>query len=120
MIIDYLNGIVLGTAPEEDELPSWAARKFINSASAPFMLLRDAVYAFGNPYGGDVSIPLTSAATQIIEGLRAFTDDLVDGEIRESTMKKLVTGAGISVGLPFGHLSRYTTGIIDLFDPMSQ
>ena len=120
MIIDYLNGIVLGTAPEEDELPSWAARKFINSASAPFMLLRDAVYAFGNPYGGDVSIPLTSAATQIIEGLRDFTDDLIDGEIREATMKKLVTGAGISVGLPFGHLYRYTTGIIDLFDPMSQ
>jgi len=120
MMIDYLSQIVLGTAPAEDELPSWAARKLINSASAPFFLLRDATYAFTNPYGGEVSIPLTSAATQIIEAVRAFSNDLIDGEFRDSTMKKIVTAAGLTVGMPLGHVYRYTTGIKDLFDPMSQ
>ena len=120
MIIDFLNQIVRGTAPKEDELPSWAARKVITSVTAPIYILRDAAYAFTNPYGPTMAVPLTAAASQIMDGMRSFSEDLVNGELRESTIKKLVTAAGIGVGMPAGHLYRYTTGIMDLFDPMSQ
>ena len=118
MLIDFLHSVVMGTAPDEEDLPSWAAGKAVNNLTAPVYLLRDATYAF--THTGDVDIPLTSAASDIISGVRSLSIDLVNGEIQETTVKKLVTAAGLTVGWPAGHFYRYTRRAVELFDPFAQ
>ena len=125
--INYLKQVWLDRAPEEEELPSWVAKEFISSATAPLYLVKDAVFAIQNSEWADYSpSPIISAGKEIFEAVDAvFTDLIEEGEVRASTVRKSLRAAGFLTGFPLYSMQRYGEATIDrgadlydLFDPM--
>ena len=113
--INYLKQVWLGRAPEEEELPSWLAKEFISSATAPIYLVKDAVWWLLNREWADYSpSPIISAGKEIFEAVDGvFTDLIEDGEVRPHNVRKALRAAGFVTGWPLYSMQRYGEATID-------
>ena len=119
IFIDFLWAVAMGRAPEPEELPSWAARKAITSATGILYGIRDAAWWAMNPGYGPMSLPVYEFFSEPVAAVYGVFDDLIkDGEISERTMSKSAQAAGLMSGMPIGAYWRIGKRAYDVVDPL--
>ena len=124
MIVDYLQAAVTGQLPDEDELPSWVARRVITGATAPWYIVRDVTYGIVNGmhmFGGGAwtegfGTPLTDAGGDVIKAVATIANEAIEGEVSARSLQAIAEVVGLATGVPTG------SPIIDawLIDPLLQ
>ena len=119
IFIDFLWAVAMGRAPEPEELPSWAARKAITSATGLLYGIRDAVWWAANPGYGPMSLPAYEFFSEPVAAVYGVVDDLIkDGEISERAMSKSAQAFGLLSGVPAGAYYRIGKRAYDVVDPL--
>ena len=119
IVIDYLWAAAMGRAPEPEELPSWAGKKSVTSATGLIYVARDAMWWAMNPGYGPMSLPVYETFSTTVEAFYGVFDDLIqDQEISAGTMRKVAEAGGLLAGLPIGPYYRLGKRIYDVVDPL--